>query len=77
MDDSWKRYRSAPYYDELITAKGHPRTAARGAVNLLRNLPDEELAARRAAASAASISFCVASPLDGRRMTSGLESMRR
>ncbi|HBO11520.1 MAG TPA: hypothetical protein DD491_01920 [Halieaceae bacterium] len=63
MDDSWKRYRSAPYYDELITAKGHPRTAARGAVNLLRNLPDEELAARRAAASAAiremGISFTV------------------
>jgi len=63
MEKSWKGYRSGPYYDELITAKGHPRTAARGAVNLLRNLPNEELAARRAAASAAiremGISFTV------------------
>ncbi|MHA7817597.1 MAG: circularly permuted type 2 ATP-grasp protein [Pseudohaliea sp.] len=63
MDESWKGYRSAPYYDELITEKGHPRTAARGAVNLLRRLPAEELAARRAAAAAAiremGISFTV------------------
>jgi len=63
MDDSWKGYRSAPYHDELITARGHPRTAARGAVNLLRRLPAGELAARRAAAAAAiremGISFTV------------------
>ena len=63
MDKSWKGYRSAPYYDELITEKGHPRRAARGAVNLLRKLPAEELAARRAAAAAAiremGISFTV------------------
>ena len=63
MEDSWSDYRSAPYYDELITAKGHPRTAARGAVGLLKRLPDEELAARRAAAAAAiremGISFTV------------------
>jgi uncharacterized circularly permuted ATP-grasp superfamily protein len=63
MEESWNDYRSAPYYDELITAKGHPRTAARGAVGLLKRLPDEELAARRAAAAAAiremGISFTV------------------
>ncbi|KGE03790.1 circularly permuted type 2 ATP-grasp protein [Pseudohaliea rubra] len=53
MDESWKGYRSAPYYDELITAKGHPRTAARGAVKLLQRLPAGDLAARRAAAAAA------------------------
>ena len=53
MEESWNGYRSAPFYDELITAKGHPRTAARGAVGLLKRLPDAEFAARRAAAAAA------------------------
>ncbi len=53
MEESWNGYRSAPFYDELITAKGHPRTAARGAVGLLKRLPAAEFAARRAAAAAA------------------------
>lgn len=63
MADAWEAYRAAPFYDELLTGKGRPRVAARQAVNLLRRLPAEELAARRAAAAAAiremGISFTV------------------
>jgi uncharacterized circularly permuted ATP-grasp superfamily protein len=63
MADRWKRYRAADTFDELVTENGHPRQVARPAVRLLRELPEDELAARRAAAEVAiremGISFTV------------------
>jgi uncharacterized circularly permuted ATP-grasp superfamily protein len=46
----WKSYKSGNFFDELVTPAGKPRVAARRLVNMLQGLPDEELAARRAAA---------------------------
>lgn len=46
----WDAYRPTGYYDELMGDSGHPRTVARRAVNLLRQLDDGEVEARRAAA---------------------------
>ena len=63
MNESWKSYPSGTYFDELITAKGQPREAARGVVRLLQKLPGDEMAERRAAAELAiremGISFTV------------------
>ena len=63
MTTRWKRYRPGDCYDELITGKGTPRQVARPAVKLLSELPDDEVAARRAAADLAiremGISFTV------------------
>jgi len=63
MQQRWDGYDGASAYDELITARGQPRQAARAAVRLLQELPDEELTARRAAAELAiremGISFTV------------------
>ena len=53
MNKSWKNYRSDAFYDELIAASGQPRVAARRLVKLLQSLPEEEMAARRAAAELA------------------------
>jgi len=66
MNKSWKNYlKGTPgeFYDELITPAGNPRAAARQAVNLLRSLSTDDMAARRAAADLAirdmGISFTV------------------
>lgn len=63
MNESWKSYQTGNFFDELITPKGQPRAAARGAIRLLQQLPMEEMAARRAAAELAiremGISFTV------------------
>jgi len=63
MDKNWNRYKAAGYYDELITPNGTPRQVARPAVKLLKELPAEDLAARRTAAEVAiremGISFTV------------------
>jgi len=53
MSKSWNTYDSGSFFDELITPRGQPRVAARGAVNLLRNLSPEEVGARRAEAELA------------------------
>ena len=50
MKSRWKQYRAGDYYDELITPAGLARQVARPAVKLLSELPEDELAARRAAA---------------------------
>jgi uncharacterized circularly permuted ATP-grasp superfamily protein len=63
MNDSWKSYQSGDFFDELVTPAGRPRVAARRLVNLLQQLPAEEMAARRTAANLAirdmGISFTV------------------
>lgn len=63
MDKNWNRYSATDYYDELITPKGTPRQVARPAVKLLKELPTDDLAARRTAAEVAiremGISFTV------------------
>lgn len=63
MMKSWKNYRSDGFFDELLTEKGHPRQVARQAVKLLRELPQDEIDARRTAAEVAiremGISFTV------------------
>ncbi len=63
MNKRWSSYKSPGFFDELITEKGKPRTAARGAVNLLQGLTADEMAARREAADLAiremGISFTV------------------
>jgi len=63
MNNSWSSYKSGSFYDELITGRGQPRTAARAAVKLLQGLSAEEMAARREAADLAiremGISFTV------------------
>ena len=53
MNKSWKSYDSGKFFDELITAKGQPRTAARRLVNLLQRLSPQEMDARRAEAELA------------------------
>jgi uncharacterized circularly permuted ATP-grasp superfamily protein len=53
MNNRWKNYRADGFFDELITENGNPRQVARPAVNLLRELPDDEIDARRAAADMA------------------------
>ena len=53
MNNSWKSYQTGDYFDELITDKGRPRLAARRAVNMLQELPTEEMSARRSAAELA------------------------
>ena len=50
MNNSWKSYRTGPFYDELVTPSGGPRVAAREALKLLQGLPSGEMATRRAAA---------------------------
>ena len=63
MDPSWKDYRSNGFFDESITPKGNPRSAAARAINFLRSLSGSELAERRHAAELAvkemGISFTV------------------
>jgi uncharacterized circularly permuted ATP-grasp superfamily protein len=53
MEKQWKRYKVSDYFDELITPKGTPRQVARPAVKLLKEMDDEDLAARRVAAEVA------------------------
>ncbi len=50
MKNNLKSYKSGDFFDELITPSGKPRTSARQAINLLRDLSREELDSRRAAA---------------------------
>jgi uncharacterized circularly permuted ATP-grasp superfamily protein len=50
MTGSLKQYEATAAYDELFTAKGTPRVAARRIVNYLRKLSPAELEARQAAA---------------------------
>ena len=63
MDTSWKGYESNGFFDESITPKGNPRSAAARAINFLRSLSGSELAERRHAAELAvkemGISFTV------------------
>lgn len=63
MTKQWKDYRGADFYDELMSPAGKPRTLSRRLVNLLQKMPEEEMAARRAAANLAikemGISFTV------------------
>ena len=53
MSNGWNAYDCGNFYDELITPRGQPRVAARGAVNLLSQLAQDEDAARRAEAELA------------------------
>lgn len=50
MKGSWEQYPGTSAYDELITPGGAPRTASRKIVNLLRQFPTGEFAARQEAA---------------------------
>lgn len=50
MMESWKSYKSAPFFDELITEHGNPRSCAKRLVNHLQALSEDEMAARRSAA---------------------------
>ncbi|MFK7830941.1 MAG: circularly permuted type 2 ATP-grasp protein [Congregibacter sp.] len=63
MQNRWKRYSSDKHYDELIRPNGTPRQVARAAVKLLKELPFDDIEARRAAAELAiremGISFTV------------------
>lgn len=53
MNNSWNKYKSDQFFDELVSASGQPRTAARGVVNFLQSLSSEEMFSRRAAADLA------------------------
>ena len=53
MNKSWRSYNPGKFFDELITAAGRPRVAARQAVKLLQRLDQGEMATRRAAADLA------------------------
>ncbi len=53
MKKNWNAYRSPGCFDELITDKGSPRTAARKLVTHFSNLEPEEMQARKAAAELA------------------------
>ena len=53
MPIQWKDYSSDGNYDELITAAGHSRVAARGAVRYISSLSDQDLRERRDAAELA------------------------
>jgi uncharacterized circularly permuted ATP-grasp superfamily protein len=53
MNINWKSYHTGAFFDELVTPAGKPRVAARRLVNLLQELPPEELATRRTAAELA------------------------
>ena len=63
MTKGWKGYKAGGFYDELITDKGSPRTAARQALRLLQSLPEEDMDSRRRSADLAiremGISFTV------------------
>ncbi|MBN7795541.1 circularly permuted type 2 ATP-grasp protein [Parahaliea mediterranea] len=63
MNNNWSSYDPGGFYDELITERGAPRVAARGAVGLLQGLSPEDMASRREAAELAiremGISFTV------------------
>ena len=63
MTKGWKGYKAGGFYDELITDKGSPRTAARQALRLLQSLPEQEMDSRRQSADLAiremGISFTV------------------
>lgn len=50
MNDIWKSYSSAPFFDELITENGRPRTVATRLIKHLQSLSKEEMASQRAAA---------------------------
>ncbi|PLW68647.1 circularly permuted type 2 ATP-grasp protein [Pseudohalioglobus lutimaris] len=55
MKSSWNTYDTGPFFDELITPAGTPRVAARRAVNLFKEMTNEEMNARRSAAELAII----------------------
>ena len=63
MNKTWQGYNSSLFYDELLTSSGNPRAAARGMINFLQRLPEEEINERRSAAELAirdmGISFTV------------------
>ncbi|WP_461519647.1 circularly permuted type 2 ATP-grasp protein [Porticoccus sp.] len=63
MNKRWKGYDSSSFFDELLTSNGNPRMAARGIVKFLKDLSEDELDERRAAAELAirdmGISFTV------------------
>ncbi len=53
MNIDWKNYKTEPFWDEFIDARGRPRKHARHVANYLASLDREELAARQAAADLA------------------------
>jgi uncharacterized circularly permuted ATP-grasp superfamily protein len=53
MTIRWKNYANDSDYDELITPSGNARAAARGAVNYISSLSDDDLQERRDAAELA------------------------
>lgn len=70
MPGVWEKYQSNDLYDELISANGNPRSAAKRAVNFFSGFTDEELKARNRSAELAikemGISFTVYS--DGKNI---------
>ena len=50
MSKAWSQYSSGQTYDELISANGSPRVAARRLLNLLSSLDEKELSERCSAA---------------------------
>jgi uncharacterized circularly permuted ATP-grasp superfamily protein len=53
MTIDWRQYRTERFWDELITAKGRPRTGAANLCRMLGTLSDSELAERKTAAELA------------------------
>jgi uncharacterized circularly permuted ATP-grasp superfamily protein len=53
MSIQWKDYSSDGSYDELITASGNSRVAARGVVRYIKSLSDQDMRERRDAAELA------------------------
>lgn len=50
MHSNWQSYTPELFYDELISARGNPRTPARKLVNYLKTLSDDEVRSRKQAA---------------------------
>ena len=53
MSINWEAFENHPFYDELITPKGHARTYARKLIGYLKKLEKEELTERQLAADLA------------------------
>ncbi len=50
MSINWQKYKSHPFYDELITHSGQPRSHSQGLAQYLAGLSDDELVSSKAAA---------------------------
>ena len=53
MSINWQALEEHPFYDELVTEKGNPRTHARKLLNFLENLEEGEMMSRQDAAELA------------------------